>query len=415
MLVAAQPTWGVDIGASAQIRQALLDLRDAGAAVLVVSEELDELFEIADRIAVLSQGRLSEALPASETDAERIGMLMGAGPATHGPAARSAGHSSAATDTEMNGPSSLRSPPPGGLPGGSGRPVATEMKRPPARFARLPPRGLPSGSGRPIAAEMRLRLEARPEPSRLAAWLSPLLAALAMALVGVAVFAAFGKDPWTALHVFFVKPLATRYGVGEWLQKAGPLMLCAGGLAVGYRANVWNIGAEGQLTLGGLAAGGLALAFDASPSSWLLPAMLVAGAAGGMAWAALPALLRTRFNANEVLTSLMLVYVASHLLAFLVHGPWRDPEGFNFPQSKMFIDSALLPIVLPGTAAQRRRDPRRSGPRRSLGVHEPHRASASRCGSPDWHPARRATPASRAPGPCGWACWRAAPVPASPA
>ncbi len=196
---------------------------------------------------------------------------------------------------------------------------------------------------------LRLRLESRPEPSRAAAWLSPVLAALATLLVGVVLFSALGKDPWHAMQVFFVKPLETRYGIGEWLLKAGSLMLCAIGLAIGYRANVWNIGAEGQLTVGAIFAAGLALAFDGHPSPWLLPGMIVAGALGGMAWAGIAALLRTRFNANEVLTSLMLVYVASYLLSYLVHGPWRDPEGFNFPQSKMFIDSALLPNVLAGT------------------------------------------------------------------
>jgi len=136
---------------------------------------------------------------------------------------------------------------------------------------------------------MRLVLEARAEPSRLALWLSPPAAVLATALVGLALFSLLGKDPWSAMHVFFVQPLETRYGIGEWLLKAGPLMLCATGLAVGYRANVWNIGAEGQLTIGGIAAGGVALAFLDASSTWLLPAMIIAGAAGGAAWSAIPA------------------------------------------------------------------------------------------------------------------------------
>src|SRR4030095_12793459 len=117
----------------------------------------------------------------------------------------------------------------------------------------------------------------------------------------------------------------------------------------GYRANVWNIGAEGQLTMGAIFGGGIALLFHESTSPLVLPLMLVAGAAGGILWAAVPAYLRTRFNANEILTSLMLVYVATLTLSLLVHGAWRDPEGFNFPQSKMFSDAALLPILLPET------------------------------------------------------------------
>jgi simple sugar transport system permease protein len=198
---------------------------------------------------------------------------------------------------------------------------------------------------------MRIFLEARPSPSRLAVWLTPVIAALATMAVGFVVFGALGKDPFAALRAFFVSPIATRYGVAELLLKATPLMLIATGLAIGYRANVWNIGAEGQLTLGAIAGGGIALAVGDAPwpSFVLLPAMFIAGAAAGMAWAAIPAWLRTRFNANEILTSLMLVYVASLLLSWLVLGPWRDPEGYNFPQSKMFDASATLPILIPET------------------------------------------------------------------
>jgi len=194
-----------------------------------------------------------------------------------------------------------------------------------------------------------LVLEARPEPSRLMAWLSPFFAAAATLVVGVVLFSILGKNPFAAFYVFFVKPVDSLYGLGELLLKASPLMLCAIGLAAGYRANVWNIGAEGQLTLGAICGGGVALAFGDTPSPWVLPLMLVAGAAGGSAWAAIPAWLKTRFNANEILVSLMLVYVATLALSWLVHGAWRDPEGFNFPQSKLFPDALLLPNLLPGT------------------------------------------------------------------
>jgi len=196
---------------------------------------------------------------------------------------------------------------------------------------------------------VRIKLEARPEPSRLMGWMSPIIAALATLIVGFALFSGLGKNPFEAFQVFFVKPVETLYGIGELLLKATPLTLCAVGLAAGYRANVWNIGAEGQLTLGAICGGGIALAFPEATSAWILPAMIVAGALGGMAWAAIPAWLRTRFNANEILVSLMLVYVAGLLLSLLVHGAWRDPEGFNFPQSKMFADVALLANLLPET------------------------------------------------------------------
>jgi simple sugar transport system permease protein len=180
-------------------------------------------------------------------------------------------------------------------------------------------------------------------------WLTPVIAILATVASGVILFALLGFDPLAALHAFFVQPVSTQYGLAELAVKATPLILCAVGLAIGFRANVWNIGAEGQLTLGAITGGGVALAFYGEGGPWLLPLMLLAGALGGMAWAAIPAFLRTRFHASEILTSLMLTYVALLLLSMLVHGPWRDPEGFNFPQSRMFDPEGLLPVILEGT------------------------------------------------------------------
>ena len=194
-----------------------------------------------------------------------------------------------------------------------------------------------------------LELEARAEPSRLMSFLSPLLAVVLMLAGGVLVFSVLGKDPVEGFRIFFLNPVKDLYGVSELLLKATPLMLCAIGLAIGFRANVWNIGAEGQFMLGAVAATGVALYFEGSESGLLLPAMIVAGALGGAAWAAIPALLRTRFNANEILVSLMLVYVAQLFVSWLVFGPWKDPDGFNFPQTKMFGDAALMPVLLEGT------------------------------------------------------------------
>ncbi|MCP5150271.1 MAG: ABC transporter permease [Ectothiorhodospiraceae bacterium] len=179
--------------------------------------------------------------------------------------------------------------------------------------------------------------------------LSPVLAVLATVITAAVLFAMFGLDPWSSLHTFFVAPIASGYGVAELLVKATPLVLCAVGLSIGFRAGVWNIGAEGQLTLGAIVGGGLAIHLHESQSAWLLPAMALAGIAGGMLWAAVPAWLRTRFNANEILVSLMLTYVATLLLSYLVHGPWRDPEGFNFPESRLFPEAGTLPVLLEGT------------------------------------------------------------------
>src|SRR5437762_3384924 len=196
---------------------------------------------------------------------------------------------------------------------------------------------------------MRLKLEARAEPSRLMGWLSPLIAAALTIVAGFILFSALGKNPLEAFYTFFIYPIRDLNGVAELLLKASPLMLIGVGLACGYRANVWNIGAEGQLVLGAIFASGVALQFHGSEGRLVLPAMILAGAAGGMAWAAIPAFLRTRFNANEILTSLMLVYVASFTLSLLVHGAWRDPEGYNFPQSRLFAETALLPNLFADT------------------------------------------------------------------
>ena len=187
-----------------------------------------------------------------------------------------------------------------------------------------------------------LRLELRPAPSGAASLATPLIAIALTLVSGAILFAALGRDPAEGFRAFFVQPVSSAYGLAELLLKAGPLMLIGTGLAIGYRANVWNIGAEGQLVLGAIAGTGIALAFDESGSPLVLPAMFLAGALAGGAWAAIPAWLRTRFNANEILTSLMLVYIAQLLLSWLVHGPWRDPQGFNFPQSKLLAEAALL-------------------------------------------------------------------------
>ena len=193
-----------------------------------------------------------------------------------------------------------------------------------------------------------LRLERRAEPSLAMSIASPLIAAAAMLLTGFILFSALGKSPAAAFHVFFVEPVASVYGVGELLLKATPLILCALGLAIGFRANVWNIGAEGQFIIGALAGGAVAL-FASGLGMFTLALMLIAGVLGGMAWAAIAAFLRTRFHTSEILVTLMLVYIAQLLLSYFVHGPWRDPAGFNFPQSQAFEDHELLPILIDGT------------------------------------------------------------------
>ena len=165
------------------------------------------------------------------------------------------------------------------------------------------------------------KLEPRPQASKFWSYGSPLLALVITVLIGVALFVALGKDPVKGLQVFFWEPVKTPYALGELMVKATPLLVIALGLAVCFRSNVWNIGAEGQFVIGAIAAGGVALLADKETGRWIVLAILLAGVAGGMAWAGITALLRDRFNASEILVSLMLVYVADMVLSFLVYGP----------------------------------------------------------------------------------------------
>ncbi len=196
---------------------------------------------------------------------------------------------------------------------------------------------------------MFVKVEARPEPSKMMKYLSPLFAAVLMLISGLIIFTVLGKDPIMAFHAFFIEPVNDLYGLGELLIKASPLMLIGTGLAIGFRASVWNIGAEGQLAMGAVFGGYIAIVLNESTGFYVLPLMVLAGAVGGLLWASIPAFLKTRFNANEILVSLMLNYVAILLLSLLVHGVLRDPDGYGFPQSVLFSDSALLPILVEGT------------------------------------------------------------------
>jgi general nucleoside transport system permease protein len=196
-----------------------------------------------------------------------------------------------------------------------------------------------------------LKLEPRPEPSRLMAYASPLFALAITTILSVILFAALGKDPLKGLEMFFVQPLKNARALSEIAIKATPLLLIGLGLSVSFRANVWNIGAEGQFILGAIFAGGVALQANASTGAWIVIMVLLAGVAGGMLWAGVTALLRDRFNASEILVSLMLVYVAEQVLSYLVYGPWKDPAGYNFPQTITFVDATRVPRLLEGYRA----------------------------------------------------------------
>lgn len=195
---------------------------------------------------------------------------------------------------------------------------------------------------------MRIKIEKRAHPSQAMVYASPFIAGILTLVFGLIIFAALGKPPFHAFYVFFIQPVTTLYGFGELTVRAAPLILIAAGLTVGFRAGIWNIGAEGQFTIGAICGSAIALYFHDSNSVFLLPAMLVAGTLGGMAYAMIPAFLKTRFNTNEILTSLMLVYVAQHFLVYLANGPMRNPQGHNFPGSRLFSDAAMWSHLVPG-------------------------------------------------------------------
>ncbi|WP_334174985.1 ABC transporter permease [Pseudoxanthobacter sp.] len=192
---------------------------------------------------------------------------------------------------------------------------------------------------------MRIELEKRPERSRRMALLSPLIAVTLTVVTAGVLFAAVGVNPVSGLATYFLEPFTSLWSLEELAVKASPLVLIAVGLSFCYLANAWNIGAEGQYICGALLGGWAALTFGPTGAWWVLPLMLVLGAVGGALCALIPAILKVAFGASEILTSLMLVYVAQLGIDYMVRGPWRDPMGFNFPQTAMFDTAAVMPVL----------------------------------------------------------------------
>jgi simple sugar transport system permease protein len=193
------------------------------------------------------------------------------------------------------------------------------------------------------------KLEPRLQPSNFWVFGSPVLALLMTVVVGIILFLALGKDPLRGLEMFFWQPIRSSYALGELMVKATPLLVIALGLAVCFRSNIMNIGAEGQYIIGAIFAAGVALMADKTTGGWIVVPILLAGIVGGMFWASITAVLRDRFNANEILVSLMLVYVSVQVLTYLVGGPWMDPQGFNFPQTKTFELATRIPRLMQGS------------------------------------------------------------------
>lgn len=194
-----------------------------------------------------------------------------------------------------------------------------------------------------------IALQKREHPSVVMNYLGPVMALLMTVLIGGLLFYIMGFNPIKTLSAFFISPISNALGVSELAVKASPIVLCALGLSFCFRANQWNIGAEGQLLCGAMAAGATALSLANIEGAWVIYVIIAAGILAGMLWAAIPALLKVHFKTNEILTSLMLTYVAFQLLQYLVYGPLKDPSGFGFPESELFSADATIAPLMDGT------------------------------------------------------------------
>ena len=196
-----------------------------------------------------------------------------------------------------------------------------------------------------------IKLQKRYTTSNLIFYLSPLVAILLTLFFGSFIFLLLDLSPIDSFIIFFISPISTLYGISELLVKASPLALIALGLSYCFKNNIYNIGAEGQLTMGAIFGGGVGVFFYESNSIFLLPTMILFGSIGGAFWASIPAILKTKFNTNEILTSLMLTYIALLILDYFVVGPWKDPASYGLPKSRPFPESGRLPVLFEGFRA----------------------------------------------------------------
>lgn len=196
---------------------------------------------------------------------------------------------------------------------------------------------------------MRIKLEKRASPSNFMLVATPVASVLLTMVIGVIVFDLIGINGFRAVVDIFLTPLLNPLKWQDVALKAAPLIIIALGLSVGNRAQIWNIGAEGQYVVGALCAAGVGIAAGTAGGPIIVTAMVVAGILGGAAYGFIPAVLRTRYSVNEILSSLMLTYVSFQILGYLVGGPWKDPNGRNFPATAPLADNQVLPIIVPGT------------------------------------------------------------------
>ncbi|MDP2792150.1 MAG: ABC transporter permease [Rectinemataceae bacterium] len=194
---------------------------------------------------------------------------------------------------------------------------------------------------------MKIIFEKRKSASKKALFLVPAISfAVSLTLTGILLLI-FGADPVKTYGAMFKGAFGTQSGFTETLVKAIPLMLTGLGVSLAFKLKFWNIGAEGQLTLGGVATAGVILFMNGwIPQPLLLPVAIIAGCLAGALWAGIPAVLKTSLKVDETLVTLMMNYVAILIAGFLYYGPWRDPKGFGFPGSRAFPEYAWLPRII---------------------------------------------------------------------
>ncbi len=187
------------------------------------------------------------------------------------------------------------------------------------------------------------------------AWLKISVRVLALAgallVMGIFFSALYGLNPLDIYKKIFTGGFGSKQGLSEAVVKTIPLMLCGVGLALAFRAQFWNIGAEGQLIIGAIAAAKVVYSLSDRLGEGLIPVMFLAGFMAGALWGVIPAILKAKLRLNEVVITLMMNYIAVYLLLYLIYGPWRAKEEWGgmkwagFPHTPLFPEHAWLPLI----------------------------------------------------------------------
>ena len=335
LIVAVDPTAGLDVGATEEIRKRLLEERARGRAILLISSDLEEILSLSDRIAVMYRGRIPGVVDPEHADSETMGLLMAGMSVPEQPGVWSSASVVAADSPAPSAP-----------------PPAKPLARQASKAAEQPPGRQKLGTVLNRALDLRPLLKFMTDRSGWTSIASGVAAiALALLLVG-ALILVMNVSPLKAYEAMWRGAFGTRNGLGETMVRTTPLLLAGLGVLVAFRCGIWNIGAEGQLYAGALGAtlAGIFLPPMAKPLHLLL--VMVAGFLFGAAYGALPGIMRAYRGANEIVTTIMLNYLAIAAVSFLVNGPLRDSNQLlPQPQSFPVVDAARLPKILAGTRA----------------------------------------------------------------